>query len=410
MPSTRTVLLVVAHSRSDRWPTTELYKRHFLGVLHMVSGKGCGKATAGVLCMHVASSPHYLYHDNVAKILAALARARAVSRGAHDMSKSRAAASSGQAGAPPPRPPLPSWASALREAVGDARMRLASGVLVGHMDFWLRPPSFGRGLRREMPWRLPRGLMPKHEPTSIRLLRSLNVSGDGGAPRTLERGAVVRYRTARGLAFHRYGPKASIPILSISNATEVELAGGGTAGGRGRPPGWRTALDAPAGWLQGHSGRSYALRRASSRSLEAYRGLRSAPAPAPQTSLAPSSTPRAGGTLVGETLAPPGALPPALGARHSQRHHADFVLHDYFFGGCFGAERLRARRRATPRTRTRTRTRACPPRTRPARRLMFRATPLVRGAARRARSSQAPNTRGSGALAPRPPAPPPPPT
>ena len=57
MPSTRTVLLVVAHSRSDRWPTTELYKRHFLGVLHMVSGKGCGKATAGVLCMHVASSP-----------------------------------------------------------------------------------------------------------------------------------------------------------------------------------------------------------------------------------------------------------------------------------------------------------------------------------------------------------------
>ena len=43
MPSTRTVLLVVAHSRSDRWPTTELYKRHFLGVLHMVSGKGCGK-------------------------------------------------------------------------------------------------------------------------------------------------------------------------------------------------------------------------------------------------------------------------------------------------------------------------------------------------------------------------------
>ena len=69
MPSTRTVLLVVAHSRSDRWPTTELYKRHFLGVLHMVSGKGCGKATAGVLCMHVASSPHYLYHDNVAKIL-----------------------------------------------------------------------------------------------------------------------------------------------------------------------------------------------------------------------------------------------------------------------------------------------------------------------------------------------------
>ena len=68
------------------------------------------------------------------------------------------------------------------------------------------------------------------------------------APRTLERGAVVRYRTARGLAFHRYGPKASIPILSISNATEVELAGGGTAvEGAVHPAGGQRSTRPPGG-------------------------------------------------------------------------------------------------------------------------------------------------------------------
>ena len=47
-----------------------------------------------------------------------------------------------------------------------------------------------------------------------------------------------------------------------------------------------------------------------------------------------------GYTYFGRTLAPPGALPPALGAR--QRHHADYQLHDYYFGGCYAGERLRA--------------------------------------------------------------------
>ena len=129
----------------------------------------------------------------------------------------------------------------LREAVGDGRLRLATGVLVSHMDFWLRPPSFGRGLRRDMPWRLPRGLMPKHQPSAIRLLRPLNVTlatgslaagsaaagaaaagaivagamaaagaagGVVAAPgATLARGAVVRFSSMRGLSFQRYAVK-----------------------------------------------------------------------------------------------------------------------------------------------------------------------------------------------------------
>ena len=102
----------------------------------------------------------------------------------------------------------------------------------------LNPNLFGRGLRRDMPWRLPRGLMPKHQPSAIRLLRPLNVTlatgslaagsaaagaaaagaiaagamaaagvagGVVAAPgATLARGAVVRFSSMTGLSFQRY--------------------------------------------------------------------------------------------------------------------------------------------------------------------------------------------------------------
>ena len=84
MPATRGTLLVLVADRHDRWPTTELYRRHFLGVLHLVSGKECARASPGVLCLRVYSLPNYIYHDTVAKVCIALARARAASRDAHD--------------------------------------------------------------------------------------------------------------------------------------------------------------------------------------------------------------------------------------------------------------------------------------------------------------------------------------
>ena len=83
MPTARGILLVLVADRHDRWPTTELYRRHFLGVLHLVSGKECARAAPGVLCLRVTSAPNYIYHDTVAKVCVALARARAASREAH---------------------------------------------------------------------------------------------------------------------------------------------------------------------------------------------------------------------------------------------------------------------------------------------------------------------------------------
>ena len=301
MPTTRGILLVLVADRHDRWPTTELYRRHFLGVLHLVSGKECARAAPGVLCLRVNSAPNYIYHDTVAKVCVALARARAASREAHDATTQGRRLASSRASPPQhashawvrttcrngvlslrpaglfqrqlsgglfqrqlapqaarsfglPRP-VNRWHHAqvrtLREAVGDGRLRLATGVLVSHMDFWLRPPSFGRGLRRDMPWRLPRGLMPKHQPSAIRLLRPLNVTlatgslaagaatagaaaaegAAGGAAgamaaagaaggvvaapgATLARGAVVRFSSMTGLSFQRYAVSSEQQTVS----------------------------------------------------------------------------------------------------------------------------------------------------------------------------------------------------
>ena len=166
--STRGILLVLVASRNDRLPTTELYRRHFLGVVHLMSGKeSCpSRAKTGFLCLHVHSQPHYIYHDTVARVCVALARARAASREAHrtEAQGRRLTSRLTSRASPEWLRASPSWVRTLRGSVGDGRLRLATGVLVAHMDFWLRPPSFGSGLRRDLPWRLPRGLMTKPEP------------------------------------------------------------------------------------------------------------------------------------------------------------------------------------------------------------------------------------------------------
>ena len=280
--TTRGILLVLVASRNDRLPTTELYRRHFLGVVHLMSGQEkCPRGTSGHLCLHVNSKPHYIYHETIAKVCVALARARAASREAHRTATQGRRLTSRLTSQASPEwlRASPAWVRTLSGSVGDGRLRLATGVLVAHMDFWMRPPSFGSGLRRDLPWRLPRGLMPKHPPGAIRLLRPLNVTAAGGAAGAAvegasygARGAVVRIRGMQGLRYQRYGPKGGVPILVISNHTDFVLPGGGVAGG--------------------------------------------------------------------STLAPPGALPPPLGV--GQRHHAAYQLHDYYFGGCYSGERLHA--------------------------------------------------------------------
>jgi len=285
------VLLLVPNARPERWPLLVEYRRFFLGVLFVGGARLCRQAVSSAGLCHVADTNPFAFYTVVSDILTALAHAR---------SHPRAAA-------------LPAWATALHASVGGARLGGATGLLVAHMDFFLNPALFGRGLRPEVPWRLPPGLVPKHAPSRLRLLRPLAVTSDadghGETTATLQRGATVRFSASRGLEYRRYGPKQSIPIIVIGNDTRFELAG--SAGGASAPSGWvggPTLGDdsggdnddaAAAGGNAGRRGRRHRM------------------------------------------------LPPPLSGARGQtpmRHHADYVLDDYYFGGCFQAEALRAER------------------------------------------------------------------
>ena len=294
-PPMSSVLLLIPNARPERWPLLAAYSRFFLGVLFVGSARLCRQAASTAKLCLVADTNPFAFYQVVSEVLTALARAR---------SHPRAAA-------------LPAWAAALHASVGGARLSGATGLLVAHMDFFLNPALFGRGLRPDVPWRLPSGLVPKHAPSRLRLLRALPVTADadglGATTATLPRGATVRFGASRGLEYRRYGPKQSIPIILIGNDTRFQLAR--SAGDDSAPSGWvggRTLGDDGSDGVGGDDGDDGDDAVVSGRRRRRRR-----------------------------TEVPPPPLPGAP-AQLLVRHHADYVLDNYYFGGCFAAAALRA--------------------------------------------------------------------
>lgn len=137
------VIALLDHWRPERYPTTRLYERHFLGLVHIVTGDlfpACLNVTdehGGIACrLHYRDSyPGEGHLYSVGKVMLSLA-----ALGSPKKKRSKG----------------PGWLRTLaRRASG--KLETASGVLLMHMDFFVDPARLRRR-RADFVWRLGPGL------------------------------------------------------------------------------------------------------------------------------------------------------------------------------------------------------------------------------------------------------------
>ena len=289
------VVMVLQHARADRLPVTQLYRPHFLALIHVLQTRHAKPQThahSNASSLHPHNFLHADEHAQCIKV-SAICMAHVRHPSYPDFQRPPASLLLELLHKFVPSAPRNRWLKSLertgREPVtfsryvqpqlfsqevkrlheqlladpGAEKLAMCSGVLVGHMDFWLDPRRLALGLGADRVWRLGPGIPKQHvehqhqqpsDPTPagaggrvggdvggggaagpgaalhIRVLsqrlevRDVPELGKGTVLRTLRRGDVEEVQGGRsGLR----GLSQEGAAVRVANTTMVALAGGG---------------------------------------------------------------------------------------------------------------------------------------------------------------------------------------
>lgn len=233
------IVMVQTHARKERLKLTELYRQHFLSVIHVVSNSNETLSTCRSLkaiCKPYSRTWQDFQRPVIEIALALLTMLPAAPKNHWFDSYNRTGVEPRMSKYVEPQlagARRGEWLDMLRHDPGPERLGSSTGMLVCHMDFWLDPHRFARHLSADRIWRLGLGLAG-HKQTNIyiRVLSpELNVTRSADPSSSVvqtmhqsdTRPVVGGLAGLDGLSQKR-GPVA--PIISMSSTTSARLQDG----------------------------------------------------------------------------------------------------------------------------------------------------------------------------------------